>query len=414
MDNEIELVADKHGVAVIGDSTAVDLFLRSEGLASRDLGLPRLQTALSAGAGLANAGSEVAANYGRWVKLTERSAEAMRGAQMMKGSGASSVRAVVTDKGKIKSILEISTGPGSALSNPALVSGVGGIMAQAAMQQAMDEITAYLERIEEKVDDVLRAQTDQVLARMIGVGLVIDETMTIREKRGRVDDVTWSKVQAAPTTIAETQAYAVRQMEAVAQKLEHKGTIADAVKVATEAEVKTREWLAVLARTFQLQDALAVLELDRVLDAAPAELDAHRQGLEAAREQRLALVAETTERLVVRMKDAAARANSRVLFNPFQSPAVVASSNHVVGSVIELHSTLGLGGESTPDEARRWADAATEVRDKAWETGAGGVDAARRMGSDSLSRARSVGDKVSSGLSARTRWRRTGHDGESE
>ena len=33
---------------------------------------------------------------------------------------------------------------------------------------------------------------------MIGLGLVIEETLTLREHGGRVNEVTWSKVQAAP------------------------------------------------------------------------------------------------------------------------------------------------------------------------------------------------------------------------
>jgi len=37
-----------------------------------------------------------------------------------------------------------------------------GIMAQVAMQQTMDEITDYLATIDEKLDDVLRAQDDAV------------------------------------------------------------------------------------------------------------------------------------------------------------------------------------------------------------------------------------------------------------
>jgi hypothetical protein len=45
------------------------------------------------------------------------------------------------------------------------------------MQQAMDEITDYLVTIHEKVDDVLRAQKDAVLADMIGVDFVIEEAM---------------------------------------------------------------------------------------------------------------------------------------------------------------------------------------------------------------------------------------------
>src|SRR3954453_23527623 len=63
------------GLAVIGDPTAVDRFLLSEGLSSTDLAWPRLGTALSAGAAVAQAGSEIAANSGRWVKLTKESAQ---------------------------------------------------------------------------------------------------------------------------------------------------------------------------------------------------------------------------------------------------------------------------------------------------------------------------------------------------
>ena len=72
MDNEIQLISDGDGLAVIGNPAAVERFLVSEGLpSSKDLGLPRLGSVLSTGAAAAQAGSEIAANSGRWVKLTE-------------------------------------------------------------------------------------------------------------------------------------------------------------------------------------------------------------------------------------------------------------------------------------------------------------------------------------------------------
>lgn len=43
-------------------------------------------------------------------------------------------------------------------------------MAQVAMQQTMQEITDYLESIDEKVEDVLRAQKDAALSELIGAG----------------------------------------------------------------------------------------------------------------------------------------------------------------------------------------------------------------------------------------------------
>jgi rRNA processing protein Krr1/Pno1 len=412
VDNEIQLISDGDGLAVIGDPTAVERFLVSEGLPSKDLGLQRLGSALSTGAGLAQAGSEVAANSARWVKLTKESAQAIKKYGLRESSKTGLSTGVVDgSKGQVRGFVEFVKGPGALLTNPAILAGAAGTMAQIAMQQTFDEITDYLASIEEKVDDVLRAQKNAVLARMIGVGLVIEEAMTIREKRGRVDQVTWSKVQTAPATIAETQAYALRQLDAVAEKLERKTKIGDLAKAAKEAESKAQEWLAVLARCFQLQDAIAVLELDRVLDASPDQLDGHRLGLKAVRQDRLELISRCTERLMARVDAAAGTANTKVLMHPAKAPAVVQSSNHVSIAIVDFHGRLGIERARESSEARRWVDAAKEVRDKALETGADRVDAAKRLGNETLDRAKSATGKLSSRITERT-FRRRGDDEE--
>ena len=78
MDDEIQLISDGDGLAVIGDPEAVERFLVFEGLSSKDLGLPRLGAVFSSGAAAAQAGSEIAANSGRWVKLTKESAQLVK------------------------------------------------------------------------------------------------------------------------------------------------------------------------------------------------------------------------------------------------------------------------------------------------------------------------------------------------
>ncbi len=193
--------------------------------------------------------------------------------------------------------------------------------------------------------------------------------------------------------------------------MENKTKIGDLAKTSKEAEAKVQEWLAVLARCFQLQDAIAVLELDRVLDASPDELDRHRLGLRAARQNRLELISRSTERLMARMDAAAGTANTKVLLHPTTSRAVVHSSNHVATGVVDFHGRLGIERSRQSLEARRWVDAAAEVRDKALETGAEGVDAARRLGNETLDRARSVKDKLSSRIAERA-LRRRGDDEE--
>jgi predicted transcriptional regulator len=402
MDDEIQLISDGDGLAVIGNPTAVERFLISEGLPSKDLGLKRLRSVLKIGAETAQAGSEIAAGSGRWVKLSKESAQLVEKYGLRKSSKSGLSSGVLKgNNGQIKGFVEFAKGPGSFLTNPALLAGAAGIMAQLAMQQTMDEITDYLATIDEKVDDVLRAQKDAVLADMIGVDLVIEEAMTIREQVGRVSEVTWSKVQATPVTIARTQAYALRQLDALAEKMEHKTKIGDLAKTTKEAESRVQEWLAVLARCFQLQDAIAVLELDRVLDASPEELDRHRLALRAARQNRLELISRSTERLMARMDAAAGTANEKVLLHPTTSRAVVHSSDHVAIAVVDFHGRLGIERGRQSLEARRWVEAAAEVRDKVLETGAEGVDAARQLGNETLDRARSVTGKLSSGIAGR-------------
>lgn len=393
--DQIELLSDGDGVAVLGAPAAVKRFLAVTGLTSRELELPRLGALLSDGSTALHAGSILSAGSGRWVQLTRESAKAAKQLDLMKGSSADVARAVVTKNGKITGILEFARTPGSLLANPAVLAGAAGLMAQLAMQQAMEEITEYLAVIDKKVDDVLRAQKDAVLAEMIGVGLVIEEAMIVREQVGRVTDVTWSKVQSAPMTIAQTQAYALRQLDGIAEKVERASKVGDLAQTTREAATSVDEWLAVLARCVQLQDGLAVLELDRVLDADPEDVDRHRVGLRAARENRLGLVARSTERVLSRVAAAAVDANAKVLLHPTSARAVVAACNQVSAAVVDFHSRLGLERAEASVEARRWVEAAAEVRDRAIATGADGVEATRALGEETAERVRAVAGKLS-------------------
>ncbi|GGB23713.1 hypothetical protein GCM10011492_11990 [Flexivirga endophytica] len=398
MDDEIQLISDGDGLAVIGDSAVVDRFLAAEGLSSKDLGLPRLSRILSVGGGVSSVGSEAAANSGRWVKLTKESAKLVRKHGLRESKGGYSTGVLKGKNGQVKGFVEFVKAPGTLLTNPAMLAGAAGIMAQLAMQQTMDEITDYLATIDKKVDDVLRAQKDAVLADMIGVDLVIEEAMIIRDQVGRVSEVTWSKAQATTLTIARTQAYALRQLDAVAEKLEREkrfGELADATK---EAQSTVQDWLAVLARCYQLQEAIAVLELDRVLDSSPDELDRYRLALRAARLNRVERISGTTERLMIRMDAAAGAANARVLMHPTASRDVVRSTNEVATAVVDFHGRLGIEQARESMEARRWLDAATEARHKALESGADGLDAARNLGNETFDRARTMTTKLSGGI----------------
>ena len=204
----------------------------------------------------------------------------------------------------------------------------------------------------------------------------------------------------------------MRQLDALAEKMERTTKIGDLAKTAKEAGSKVQGWLVVLARCFRLQEAIAVLELDRVLDAAPDDLDGHRPGLKASRQKRLDTISRSTGRLMARMDAAAGTANAKVLLHPATSPAVVQSGEHVASVVADFHGRLGIESGRQSLEAKRWVDAASEVRDKVLETGAERVDVSRRLGNEALDRARSVQGRLSSGIAGRALRRRGGEDEE--
>lgn len=389
--SEIEIASDGDGIALIGSSSAIEMFLSTHRLESRPLDLPRLSTSFGGGAAIAKAGSEVAANSGRWMKLTEESFQAARQLPKVANSSTKELHAILrSPNGQFAKNLQFLK-PGAMLTNPAMLAGVAGMMAQVAMQQTMDEITDYLAVIDEKVNDVLRAQKDAVIADMIGVDLVLEEAMTIRKQVGSVSDVTWSKVQGASMAIARTQTYTLRQLDALAEKMESKSVDALA-DVSERVERETQEWLAVLAHCFYLQEATGVVEIDRVMESSPDELDRHRVALRAARANRAEVISRTTHRLLQRMDAAASIANTKVLFNPIESPAIVRSRNNVAESVDGFHARLGIERSAADSlDARRWRTALTDSRDDLVEKGSEGVERALRAGAEGAQVAARIG-----------------------
>lgn len=405
MSEEVELVSDGEGLAVIGDQAAVERFIESNGLVplakSRNLG-----ASLSAAAGVAQAASGIAANSGRWLRITKESAEKIKQIGLTPTDTPGISHAMLGTRGDIKGWLQVVSKPGSILTNPAALAGAAGIMAQMAMQQQMQAITDYLAVIDEKLDDVLRAHTNQVLAKLDGVDLAIKEAMTVRDSVGGVSEINWSKVQHQSEMILETQAYALRQLSDLADKLERETKAGPLADTAAEAAPEVRRWLTVLARCVRLHEAMGVLELDRVLAAAPEELDRHRLGLQIARRERLDLLAQTTSSLIERMDVAVGTANAKALLHPTVPKTVVNARNDVATEVNEFRGLLGIESSAAGSyEPRRWRDAASERLDEARAAGAAGIETVKGAGGKAWDGARSLGDTVSEEIVDRARRR---------
>lgn len=343
MDNEVGVVVDGDDLAVVGDETAVEKFLRSHGLwdASKELDLARLRTITAAGADVMEVASEIAANSSRWVKLTKESARLVEELGLMESKTPGESHLMIGIPGQVASWLQAETGPASLLTNPALLSGVAGLMSQIAAKQAAAEILDYLATIDEKVDDVLRKQDNAVVAGMAGIGYALDRAMEIREEAGEVDDDVWSTVDQAPAAIGATLDYALQELDAIATGLES-AKMGDLSRKAEAAEPEVQKWLAVLAHCFRLQEEVDVLQLDRKMGESPEQLSNYRRGMKAFRQDRRERVASYTEHLLARMDGAVETANGKLVWTRTKSVAVVASGNHVANDVHRFQKLLGI------------------------------------------------------------------------
>lgn len=376
------VISDGDGLAVFGEPQAVEQYLRREGLwdGSKKLDLGWLRHVVTFGAETVQRAADVAANSGRWVKLTKGSAAAVdeHGFMDTKTPG---VRWLMAGKpGDISKWLSTETGPiTSAAANPetlaglnSLLSNAAGAMAQMERKQELKEITELLSAIDGKLDDVRRAQRDGVLAKLDGVSFAIREAMSIRETTGHVSGPSWSKVQHLTAEIAEIESSALRALDALASKAESAQKVGDLAKRSAEMVSEVDVWLSVLARCFQLHEEAAVLELDHVSEVAPADLDGHRLALRESRDGLRERITNTTIGLVGRLDKAAHDADLQVLLHSRSVRAIVQSSNQVGDSVTAFHGPLGIEAERETVSSTRWRTALgkpTQLKAAAKEAG---------------------------------------------
>lgn len=360
MSDDIELISDGDGLAVVGKKSAVERFLTERGLLaiSEDLKLGRLAQVADS---VLNGISEASAHSGRWLKLTEESAELVEEFGLMETTTRGVSHAIIGDPGSISKWLQVDTGVGALLTNPAVLTGAAGAMAQLARQQEIREIKAYLAQIDTKVSEVLRAQKDAELARLFGARRSIDRAMSVREEQGgRTDPTTWSTVQDRVGAVDDLLSWAIIGLNRIAERLDAAASDGARAKLADRAEGEVEELLAVVAHCFELQDALDVLRLDRVMEVSPGDLDDQRSALEKHRQERRSSLVEATDQLVARIDAAAGAANAHVLLHANRARIVTSSANGVGESVAQLHVPLGIEFGRQDMDSPRWRDAARD------------------------------------------------------
>lgn len=291
-----------------------------------------------AGTGAQAAGS-VMVESGRWVKLTKESAELVAKYGRNGREEALQAGAVRQSNGRIIKHLKF-TQPGQL--NPAMLTGIGGVMVQMALEQAVSEITDYLRELDAKLDDLLRDRKDQTVSELAGISHMIDETMLIYQQVGSISETTWSRVSGCPQDIATIQAYAIAKIKGLTEKVEREQDPKQVRPLTQQIRQEIRQWLGMLASEVRMQGRFSCILTARVCQEEPEQLEAHKKSIVLARDRRLAGIEQSLNALGKQLEANAGIVGGKVLLNPYSSPHAIADIESIASDLDAFAGTLQL------------------------------------------------------------------------
>lgn len=316
------------GILLFGPDTALAIFDKEVAGGSKKIS--QKDVARIAGhAGMAV--GKLQADSGRWLKLTSESAEHLskfRGTSIGKDKLLPGV--LRGDKGKFVKQLKFQDLSKASFFTPAAPMVLGAMATKYALEASLDEISAYLEVIDQKLDQLIQQKKTETLGQIGGVALAIGEANAILTKTGRVSPVTWSKVQATSLSLQTMQAEAIAALYALSDSIAAvQGNTDNVAKELRRAKEDTQFWLGVLARTIALQDRQYLLELARIEDENELQLDAHREGISVARTERVRRIAAGLDSFSQAVIRASQLTNAAKVANPINAPKVARLANTI-------------------------------------------------------------------------------------
>lgn len=350
------------GVFLFGSEAALELLDDDPGVVSRPLSTKHLARAVGY---TGTVGGKLIAESGRWVKLTEESAALAKAA--VGGTEKLTSGVMRKNNGQIFKHVKFENVSKVGALTPAAPAVLGAMATQYAIESALDDITAYLEEIDRKLDQLLKQHKTKTLGQIGGVSLAIDEAASIYASTGTVSSTTWSKVQGTSLVLQTMQAESIEQLHVLGEDVSAAAGDADkAAKVLTRVRDDVQFWLGVLARTIALQDRQYVLELARVADEDELQLQAHREGITVARADRVRRIVAGLEAIVESVTDSSSLSNAAKVANPISAPRVARQANAITNTISTFaqHANLELDGSGLVD-LTPWAKAARGLLDEA-------------------------------------------------
>lgn len=357
MKNQVELVADGNGVVVVGKKAAVTRFLKRAELRAQaeQFELSSMSRFLKNGSEAAKIAANAYDQSAMYLKLTPESAERLKEAGALMKTKEKGISHAMLGEAGTKSMkwLQVQDSPAALATNPAILTGLGGIMAQFSEQSEGKELKEMLVRIDEKLDDVLRGERDKFIAQLKSVENQLSFSMIQLGANGDLRTI-WEKTAGVQKAITDVQSIALERLKTVADKVDDKKKAGTLKRMMKEVEGDVALYLSALGKCFELQSQFSEIELSYVFATAPDRFDNHRLGLFDAREERRRMVLEGTTRVMDRMVEAAGVAEDNILLHAPSARAVIASLNSTAEVMDSFHLPLGIETESGQLELTPW------------------------------------------------------------
>ncbi|MFK5584171.1 hypothetical protein [Serinicoccus sp. LYQ131] len=389
-DESVAVFEAEDGILVFGSESALSLLDADISVPFRPISGKQLARVTGH---VGTAAGTISAESGRWLKLTRESAghlDTFKATSIGKdGLLAGTLR---TNSGQITKHLKFENISKGALLTPAAPMLLGSMATQYALESALDDITTYLETIDRKLDQLLKQRKTETLGQIGGVTLAIDEAYALLASTGTVSATTWSKVQATSLSLQTMQSEAIAQLSDVAESIETVRGHADKTAKALErAAEDTQFWLGVLARTIALQDRQYVLELARVAEESPLQLDDHRRGITDARRNRVQRIVAGLEAVNAAVTATSTLSNRAKVANPINAPKIARRSHAITSDIatFAVHTELDFL-EPGDVSATPWSQAALGLIGEATSA----VGAVGAVGSGAVHQAQALGHAV--------------------
>lgn len=313
-----------------------------------------LKTLLGAGLDGASVLPSLLGNAEQWVKLTDKTFEAVRKHGLMPTGVKGESYAMVGSPGKIKEWPRVDLGSLSQSTNPVNLARFSNIMSAMARQYEVRRLHDHLNQIEGSVEKVLQNQLNERITEIRKSARILDDAWTSLEEGGDLE-INWEKVRETYGDITNSHERALEELQNTHKKLKE-ATGLKALKALEKDQVERsiKVESAFLLQSLQLEGQRALFEIVYKLATKPEGADGHLKGLEKDMSKRKEDIVEIAKGIVKELDEAGGRAKRWALFHPDLANAFVASSNEVAKEIESHFDAL-----EVPNEKRSQLSAIT-------------------------------------------------------